>query len=180
MLKVFIAVLISSFLWRCRGGFLGTGSTTIGRLVYWVLPVTAWGVWVFGPAGLLLGCTAYLGLMLSYAPFMADNQLKHCSGMAGIGIARMSILLLPVMHMHPGIVYFQYLGALAGLGYYLGWTYMDGKPSGINFPGLKLFGKQILLPGSFATGGAEWGEVFTGAFCGATFAGITLLIKGSL
>lgn len=157
-------------LWRCRGGFLGTGSTTTARVIYWALPVALWGYSVEGYVGLFCGVMAFLSLLLEYAPFQADNQLKHCSGMAGIGIARMALVFAPLFRLRPELVYLQYLGALAGAAYYIGWTYLDGFDSGISFPGLTLFGKQLIQPGKFAVGGGEWGEVLTGASAGLVFA----------
>lgn len=171
---------ICAFCWRCRGGFLGLGSTLAARILYWCLPMTIWGYSTFGPIGLLCGLTGYLGLMLSYAPFMADNQAKHCAGMGGIGIARLFILLAPVLYQYPFLVYFGYAGALAGLGYYIGWTYLNGTASPIYFPGLTIRGRTWVQPGNFAINGAEWGEVLTGAMTGLVLDCITIimLIKG--
>lgn len=173
--------IVCTFAWRCRGGFLGLGSTLAARLLYWCTPMTIWGYSTFGPMGILCGLTAYLGLLLSYAPFMGDNQAKHCAGMGGIGIARLFILLSPVLFQYPDLVYFGFAGAFVGLAYYIGWTYLDGKVSPIVFPGFVLFGKTWIQPGNFAIGGAEWGEVLTGAVTGLTLDCITILmlIKGA-
>ena len=145
--------------------------------MYWSIPEAIWGYSVIGWTGLFCGVAAFIGLMFSHAPFQADNQAKHVGGMAGIGLARMALTVGPIAYLHPMFLYFQYAGVTSGLAYYFGWTYLDGVDSGISFPGLTLFGKQIIQPGKFATGGGEWGEVLTGAFDGLIFATISILAQ---
>ena len=168
-----------AMLWRCRGGFLGLPSTTASRIVYWAVPVALWAYSIGGvTVGLLTLVTAYTGLLLSYAPFMADNEIKHVSGMVGIGIARMAITLLPVAILFNGVFILQLLGGLAGLCYYLGWTYFGGFDAHISVPEVKLFGYKIINKSTLASSGAEWGEVFTGGGFGFVFSLITIGVAG--
>jgi len=152
------------------------GNTTACRLVYWVIPCALIGWFIFGPLGLTLGVTAYLGLLISYSSFMGDNEWKHISGMVGIGIARLLILISPMLCMYPILWAFSYFGIFIGLAYYIGWTYLHGKPSCIVFPGLVIDGKEYIPAGNLAIEGCEWGEVLTGLSTGLMFDCILLYL----
>lgn len=177
-LTAFLFPLIFAFLWRCRGGFMGLPSGFVARLVYMAIP---YGLWSYSVGGIVPGVLtffgAYVAQLFSYAPFMGDTEDKHIGGMAGIGIARLVVILFPFFATHPATAYMTMFGATSGLAYYLGWTYMNNVDSGISFPGLTLFGKTIIQPGKFAVGGGEWGEVFVGGFYGLILAVITIGIE---
>lgn len=173
ILIVLFTTLLFAFLYRCRGGFLGTGRTQVGRLVYWAIPVAIWGHCVLPWYGLLCGLGAFVGLLFSHGPFQVDSKGDSIGGMIGIGIARMYCILLPLTYSAcPELNAVAIAGGLQGLAYFLGHTFLNGIDSRIYSPGLTLFGKQILTSGEFAIAGDQWGEVITGAFFGLTFGGI--------
>ena len=177
MLILLLGILYS-ILWRCRGSDAFPGGNWVGRILFWSVPCAIWGYCTIGYPGLLCGPLAFIGLLLSYAPFMGDSEPKHGAGMAGIGIARMLILLAPVLYLHPELFWVAYLNSLIGLAYVLCWEYLDGTYCGFTFPSLTIRGHSLITPLPFATGGAEWGEVFTGFIQGALMAYITITIKG--
>lgn len=163
-----LLIPLFAFLYRCRGGFLGTGHTQLGRLIYWVIPVGIWAVFqnpLLAPACAL---TAFLGLLIPHSKYMASATFKSVAGMGLIGMARLSLILAPLAYYSPVVLIFAPLGLLSGLGYYIGWKYLHGIDSRIYSKGYSLLGISF-TSGPFAIAGCEWGEVFTGAAFGLAF-----------
>ena len=150
----FFLILVFGFLYRCRGGFLPTGHTQVARLIYWALPVGAWAAF-HSPMLIAPVCAlaAFLGLLIPHSPFMADASAKSVIGMALIGMARLALILAPLAYYHPWIMAYAPIAGLSGLGYYIGWKWLNG-----------------VSLGKFATTGSEWGEILTGAAFGLAFA----------
>ena len=150
---------ILGFLYHCRGGFIALGSTFLARLVFWALPIAlvilpiSW-MWAI-PCGML----AYLGLLIPHAWAQADTKPLHIVGMAGIGLARLAMILVPLAVFNPWVELFSLAGLLSGLGYYIGHKWLEAKV-------VKLFGKSL------TPDGAAWGELFTGFAYGLGFSGL--------
>ena len=121
-----------------------------------------------------MGLLAFLGLLIPHSPFQGPPAtVNKALAMGGIAMARLALILSPLILTHPWALCAVPVASLSGVGYYLGWSCLADADSGISFPGLTLFGKQIIAPGQFATSGGEWGEVFTGWGFGVAFAIIT-------
>ena len=155
-----------AFCYRCRGGFISLGNTQYARLLFWVLPIIIsiapisfiWGV----PCGLL----AFAGLMIPHSAFQGSDSLKCVIGMAIIGLIRLALILSPLAVFHPMIELFSIAGLLSGLGYYVGWRWLNGK----------MFLK-ISDTSHCALTGSEYGELFTGAAFGIGIAGAWIYIS---
>lgn len=173
---IYFYPIIFGILWRCRGGFIGLNSTVLARVLWSCIPYSIWmfslvGFW--GAVVTFIG--TYLSALLRYSPFMADTSAGNLSGMAGIGIARLVLILCPLFYWYPWTGYMPLLGAFAGLCYYLGWQLHD-KDSGIHVPTFSIFGKQI-QGGPFAKHGTEWAEVFVGVLHGTILMIISYIIE---
>lgn len=149
-----------SFLYRCRGGFLPTGSTTFARLGFWAAPAALWACsinWRYAPFCFL---AAYLGLLIPHAPFQASASLKNALAMSGIAMVRLALILAPLAYLYPLVPTVLPIMILSGIGYTVGWLFLNG----------------IAAPFGFATGGSEWGEAITGFAFGLAFTGVNLLV----
>lgn len=149
ILAALLAVPAFAFYYRCRGGFIGTGSTTLARCVFWAVPV---GMFMHNP---LCGVLAFLGLLIPHAWAQADAKPIHVAGMAAIGMARMILILMPIIYISPVAILATLTGLGSGLGYALGYGPLSGKSIGIELNGDNL----VSTPSS-------WGELITGAFMG--------------
>lgn len=114
---------------------------------------------------------AYVGRLIPHARFQAGASLGNSLGMAAINVARIALIVAPYAFFsswwHMGLAAF---GVLAGVAYYAGWKWLDGKDSGIywrnadtqyqtGFP--SGVGAPYMLDHA-AWGGSEWGELLTG------------------
>jgi hypothetical protein len=136
--------------YRMVGGFIGTGSTTLGRL-RWAVTMGCYMAFVsvvhhqqalvtgFVFVACLLG--AFLGRLIPHARFQATASLLNSLGMAAVNVARLVLIVGPyAVTFHDGTVWMSIdrmslalLGVLAGVAYYVGNKWLGGKDSGIYF-----------------------------------------------
>jgi len=169
ILVILFVALLGGFFYRCRGGFLGTGSTFLARLLFWAIPVAVWGLCADWQVGLLCGVMAYVGLLIPHSIFQSNNSLFSVVGMAGVGLARMLLILAPIAYFIPSVLIVLPLAMLQGLAYYIGWTFLNGVDSKISTSGFTVFGFTFEA-GHFAISGGEWGEFLTGVVFGGALA----------
>lgn len=180
------ASLCGGVLYRCRGGFIGNGSTTLARILWWAAPT---GILLFALTyaasgellyalriGLGAGLASYLGLLVPHG-FAQDKTGKaEFIGMTGVAFLRL-LLILPVAPcwiggVLPHLLYLPLFAPLQGVAYAIGWHGLDG---------LELVKWRPKNPqaddGSgydhFAISGSEWGEALTGAFIWAALCGLS-------
>lgn len=171
-----IAVFMA-FCYRCRGGFLGTGSTQAARILFWALPVMI----IILPLGFnyafYTALMAFLGLMIPHGKFQNDTSLHDIFGMSLIGAARLALILTPLSFINYYVLFYSLLGLGSGLAYYIGHRFLDGVDSGIETDGVFLREIQLFDAGKFAVGATEWGEVGTGLFFGLGLGCATWLLN---
>lgn len=168
-----------SFAYRCRGGFLATGSTQLARLLFWDLPIAASASLLDPQIGWACGILAHITMIvpLNHSPFQNDTKLKSLCGMAMVGMERVAITLLPLIIFHNLIIALAIpVGALQALAYFIGRKVLIDVDSGISTKGFSFLGINFSA-GSFAKGATEWGEVMTGAMFGLAFLAADLLSK---
>lgn len=170
---IYASILLIPFLalmYRCRGGFLSLQTwfswwgTQEARLFYWVLPIVLCASPVSLVFSLACGVAAFVGLLIPHSKWMGSDKLGDVSMMGAIGLLRFALILAPLAVFSPFVECFAIFGALSGLAYWLGWKYLPAKQI---FP-LTYGGKVNYL----CACGSDWGELFTGAFFGAGFAGV--------
>lgn len=176
MLDFFIVVLMAAlggFFYRCRGGFLGLGSTTLARLVWWALPCACANFAIMmthGAGAFNVTAGAMFTAILAFVSLLEDQSaaidndkpIEDAAAMAQIMTIRAVAIALPVAPFAPWMILLPFFGALAGPLWWACWRYLDGIDSGLAWRG------QV-----FAKGGSEWGEVIA---CGLSIgAGIGLL-----
>lgn len=162
------AFIAGAVLYRCRGGFIGTGSTTLARLMWWCIPSALLFMAAYhaktGELSLLLGLAVMLalwgGLLIPHG-WTQNNRLKDYLGMGAVGLCRGAALSLALLPWVNGVAFAVAYGIGSGVGYALGWSYLDGKEL------IKWRPKNPKADdGSgfdrFAISGGEWGEVLTG------------------
>jgi hypothetical protein len=164
-----LLVPLFAVLYRMRGGWLKPSSTTWCRLVYWSLPIAAWGGLTFGPLGLLCGVGAYLGLMIPHGEWFAGPSIRDAAMMGIIGMARAFLIVFPVAGNAPEVGFTAFLGLLSGVAYWVGWHWIKDWASPVSVPSFRVFGVRV-DGGNFASGPTAWGEVLTGAVFGCMFA----------
>jgi hypothetical protein len=136
--------------YRMVGGFIGTGSTTLGRL-RWALTMGAYMALVSlvhheGWAQTLIvwaACSvmAFLGRLISHSRFQATASFGNSLGMTLVNLLRMLLILAPYAVADwlnlAGFDYWRLFGAvfcvMSGVGYYVGNKYLNGKDCGIYF-----------------------------------------------
>ena len=173
-----------TILYRMVGGFIGLGpSMTFLTRVRWAVPMGCllsyagivrflepWQVLV-----VLVGTclTAYLGRLIPHARFQATASLKNSLGMSAVGVARMALLMAPMGYFQPQVMVLSAFGLFQGVAYYLGWTKLHGKDSGIYFRNkttqwriadntTSVLSDPNDILDQAAVGGSEWGELLTG------------------
>lgn len=193
--------------YRMVGGFIGTGSTfqarlrwaiTIGLYMGFATLVHRQPIQQVCCVTLLCGLGGFLGRLIPHAMFQWPASILNSLGMALVGLVRAALVVVPYavgwwpsmlsgewMGMITIRFYLIAFGALAGIAYYVGIKYLNGKDSGIYFRAkhsqwrtnsLPSDGHQISinLPNTLpednvldeaAIGGSEWGELLTGWWC---------------
>lgn len=167
--------------YRTAGGFLGLGSTFLCRLrwaiimaVYMVVLAVShhmewWQVLVVA-VGSTVG--AFFGRLIPHARFQATASLGNSLGMAVVNVLRLALIVAPYAFFEPIRACLVAFGVLAGVAYYVGWKYLDGRDSGIYYRNnhkqwrISCDGVGTVVPGEgldqAAVGGSEWGELLTG------------------
>lgn len=178
--------------YRCVGGFIGTGSTTLARL-RWSLTMACYMTlvslvhhegWV--QALIILAATTlttFVGRLISHSRFQATASFGNSLGMTVVTLLRMVLILAPYAIVNwldlSGFDYWRFLAAvfcvMSGVGYYVGWKWLNGKDSGIYFRNTHRQWRigdvvAITVPVSnpaymldqAAVSGSEWGELITG------------------
>lgn len=136
--------------YRCVGGFIGTGSTTLGRL-RWSLTMACYMTLVslvhhegWAQALIILAATTlttFVGRLISHSRFQATASIGNSLGMTVVTLLRMVLILAPYAMVDwldlSGFDYWRLLGAvfciMSGVGYYVGNKYLAGKDCGIYF-----------------------------------------------
>ena len=182
LLCMLAAAVCGGVLYRCRGGFIGTGSTTVARMLWWATPTATlvtslaqahsagpWN-WVLFAFIFLL---AWVGLLIPHG-WCQDRGIIRNTDMGCIGGWRAVILSLALIWVLPGSVLTVWGGgALSGLGYWIGWEKLDGRELIVWHP-TNTRADDGSNHDHFAISGSEWGEVLTGAFLWAA------LVAGAL
>ena len=171
-LIILLAAALGGFFYRCRGGFMALGSTTLARLVWWALPCgVANTMIVMSHGGSLSAATAFgfFTMLFTHVSLLEDQSsaidndkpIEDAAQMTQIMTMRAIAIALPVVAFAPWMIMLPLFGMACGPIWWACWRYLDGIDSRIEWRG------QV-----FARGGSEWAEVFTGVCIGA---GIGLL-----
>ena len=170
-LAIVSAFIAGAVLYRCRGGFIGTGNTTAARLMWWCIPSAVLFTAIYqaksGHFSPLLGVVTmlslWLGLLIPHG-WTQNKGYKDYEGMAFVGLLRGIMLSLALLYWFRFTAVFALAyGIGSGLGYALGWSFLDGKelikwhPKNSNADNGSGFDR-------FAVSGGEWGEALTGGF----------------
>jgi|GEM_PF-4476416 len=141
---------------RMVGGFIGTGSTTLGRL-RWALTIGCYMAFVsvvhhqqwVATASIFVLCAlgTFLGRLIPHAAFQATASLFNSLGMAAVNATRVFLIVVPYAVINWNTVYsdpfavrfdldrllLALLGIMAGVAYYVGNKWLDNLDSGIYF-----------------------------------------------
>lgn len=180
--------------YRMVGGFIGTGSTTLGRL-RWAVTMAFYMMLVSlvhheGWAQaliVLVTCTftTFLGRLIGHSRFQASASLGNSLGMGVVNLLRVMLIVAPysvgnwthLSDFHQERLALGLFGLLSGAAYYVGNKWLNGKDSGIYFrntPKQWRINPQtdiatIPNPSNIldqaAVDGSEWGELLTGLLC---------------
>lgn len=180
--------------YRMVGGFIGLGSTTLAR-VRWALTMAIYMTfvsmvhgesvmrWMLVFVGVFAG--AFVGRLIPHAKFQSTASIVNSIGMTIVEAVRLALIVVPYAFTDwAGFGYtFERLLVIAfavgaGVAYYVGNKYLDGKDSGIYYRNTSMqYYVSILPPGISAdpnpktkldvcaVGGTEWGELLTGFLC---------------
>ena len=146
------------FFYRCRGGFIALGTTQAARLFYWSLPVCGFFTHFGMEYAVYAFFASFVSLLIPHGFCQASNKLKDVLSMSGVGVARCLILLAPFIYQDWTYVGVALLGALQGLAYYIGWTYLHGLKSPI-----------VLAGQNMAEDETSWAELMVGSSYGLIF-----------
>lgn len=129
-----LLALVGAILYRIRGGWLPTGSTQLARAI-WCVPTAALvglltGNWI---AALTAFFLAWAGLLLPNDPWQQMASRVHWLQAAGIGIARVLLLLASVAWADHtlAILLLGIAGALNAPLYWLGWRLPERAAGGM-------------------------------------------------
>jgi len=166
------STLLFGFLYRCRGGAIALGSTTLARIVFWALPITIFleiacyvhnFPWYYG---LLAGLLSYIGIVFGHSSAQADTEKAYVS-MGLIVALRLFAIMIPFW-IYPFSKFYLLLSigytlisAIAGYALCHFSYYLANK--GIT---LKIFN----LPLVYTVPSSEWEEIFIGCLYGFIFA----------
>lgn len=167
--------------YRMVGGFVGLSSTSLARLrwsitiaIYMMFAAAVHGDGIVALAAIFFSVLtgAYIGRLIPHARFQNGASLYNALGMALIGLARVTLILLPyAVYGHPWAGVVASIGILQGAAYYAGWKWLDGRDSGIYFrnkpeenriPETFPAGSSPVYLDQCAVSGGEWGELLTG------------------
>lgn len=171
--SVVAAALCGAVLYRCRGGFIGTGSTTVARLMFWAVP-TSLLLGVLTPEAMrhpdraanVASATVvavWLGLLIPHGVFQNKTGKHEFIGMTGVAFLRLGLIALAAFHWIPHIVWLPFFAPLHGAAYALGWHLLDGREP-IKWHPANRWADDGSGVDHFAISGSEWGEVLTGLF----------------
>lgn len=183
--------------YRMVGGFVSTGSTSLARW-RWSLTLGAYmafvtivhheGIVAMASVFVLCSIMAYVGRLIPHALFQASASLLNSLGMASVNIVRLFLVLVPYSVINWHTVYtspvdtsfdvfslaLSALGIFAGVAYYVGNKWLDGKDVGIYFRNThsqwriseyaQPYGTTTSFLDQAAVLGSEWAELLTGWF----------------
>lgn len=173
-LAIIAAFLAGGVLYRCRGGFIGTGNTNVARTLWWAAPTAALFCALLGFYWLLfigVFVTTWLGLLVPHG-FCQNKAIKDYLLMACVMSIRLAIIALTVYSFSHLAVWLPLIGLLCGLAYAVGWE-LVGNRELIKWHPKNPNADDGSGHDHFAKTGGEWAEVLTGAFL---WAGIVALL----
>lgn len=176
--------------YRMAGGFVGLGSTTLTR-VRWAFIIAVYMTFVSivhheAPLAWLiifLGTFAagYVGRLIPHSMFQNTASIGNSIGMSLVTVIRLGLILLPYLEIcsvfHSARLLSLTCAIGAGIGYYIGNKYLNGKDCGVYYRAshekwrISSYGITTLSQtppahteclNQCAVGGTEWGELITG------------------
>lgn len=172
-------------LYRMCGGFVGLGSTTLTRL-RWAIPMGLLMAFLVAvhhqswldiiAVGVACTITAYAGRLIPHSSFQLSGSLGSALGMAGVGLSRMALLVVPyaiigwpsltVDLIRSSVIV---LGVLQGVCYFVGYRWLAAAESGVYWRNTTAQDVIIAPAGQpdkqldhLAWSATEWGELLTG------------------
>lgn len=183
-----------SIYYRMVGGFIGLGSTTLTR-VRWALAIAIYMTfvsmvhhesplrWLLVFVGVFAG--GFVGRLIPHSAFQSVVSIKNSIAMMIIEAIRLALIVVP--YAFTDWIGFEYslerllviaLAVGAGVAYYIGNKYLDGKDYGAYYRaqhaqwaiGNQPAGTSVPVPANAvldqcAVGGTEWAELLTGFVC---------------
>lgn len=181
ILSIALSGACGGVLYRCEGGFIGTGSTMAARLMWWCIPTAllvttlydaqyhSWNYWL----ALSVAGACYVGRLIPHS-WCQNKSIGDYAGMGVVGGARLGLIAIAALPFFNLLIPFTASGLLWMAAAAVGYEAIGSRELIVWHPKNPNAAEGF---DRFATTGGEWEEVCIGFI---SWAGITAIMLRSL